>query len=126
MHILILEDNRVTARIVARCLEQKGYKNVTMRAQSEEAFSEIFENQYDLLIVDWMLPGMDGTEFVRHIRIHPQYQDVPIIMLTGKDWDDDVNKAFAAGVDAYVLKPKGNWKPEHCETLHQKIDQVLA
>ena len=123
MPILLIEDNRIVARIVRRFLEDHRFPVVHMPS-AEAAFVEVYQRPYDLLVVDWVLPGVSGIEFARHLRAHPMYANVPIIMLTHRDRDVDVLEAMEARVNAYVRKPPSGWKPNHTHTLLQKVTHL--
>lgn len=124
MPILIIEDNRFTAKTMQRCLHQAGYTEVTLLESAEDAFFEVYEQQYDLLLIDWMLPGVSGLEFTRHLRAHVLYEEVPIIMITAKGEKEDVQQAREAGVNDYMLKPNRGWQPRHCKELVRRINAL--
>lgn len=123
MRILVIEDNRIQARIVERCLREGGhYDDCTLVQSSEEALNRLEEDAgYDLLIIDWMLPGISGLEFVRVLRNSESFRDLPIIMQTAKDRPEHVQQALEVGVDDYVVKPLLD-----CQSLIQKIQKVVA
>lgn len=124
MSILILEDNIIFARIVQRCLESNGYSDISIAESSEEALDLLDINTFDILLVDWMLPGMDGLDFVRRLRETESYEDLPIIMMTSKDQAQDVQEAAQAGIDGYILKPERGWGAEPCNLLIQRIQEL--
>ena len=122
MRILVIEDNRIQARIVERCLQEGGPYDLTFVRSSEEALNCLEEEEgYDLLIIDWMLPGTSGLDFARILRNSKSFRDIPIIMQTAKDRPEHVQQALAAGVDDYVVKPLLD-----CRSLIQKIRKVTA
>lgn len=123
MRILIIEDDRLTARVLQRCLQKAGYEGVTALSCAEDAFYAVYEQQYDLLLIDWILPGVSGLEFVRHLRAHVLYEDVPIIMVTTKSDAQDVEQAVEAGVSDYVRKPDRGWGPTTCKNLIQRVEE---
>ena len=86
---------------------------------AEEAFVQIEKERPNLIIVDWMLPGMDGIDLTKHIRKIKSPQRTPIIMLTARDEEADRERAFEAGVDRYVTKP---FSPKQ---LRREIDDLL-
>lgn len=124
MQLLVLEDDRVTAAVVQRALEQAGYEQVTRLQRAEEALRAVDETPFDVLIVDWLLPGASGIEFVRKVRAHPSYEDVPILMLTVKGERTDVQEALRAGVDDYMRKPEHGWQPHHASQLADRIEAL--
>jgi CheY-like chemotaxis protein len=120
MRILIIEDNRVHTRIVERCLTTGGFEDFTIVRSSEKALDCLRNDEaYDLLIVDWMLPGASGLDFVRALRESESLHDIPIIMQTAKDRMEHLERARAAGVDGYVVKPL-----QDCTSLINQIERV--
>lgn len=120
MSILLIEDDAIVARIVRRFLSDHQHDLVHVPS-AEDAFVDVYQRQYRLIIIDWMLPGVNGLEFVRHLRAHPLYEGVPIIMFTHKDRVDDVERAMEAGVSDYMRKPTSGWKPVDVQTLVNKV-----
>jgi len=122
MRILVIEDNRIQARIVERCLRTGGYEDFTTVESSEEALSQLEKDEdYDLLIIDWMLPGVSGIDFVHAIRSSESFHSIPIIMQTAKDRPEHLEKAQQAGVNGYVVKPLLN-----CSSLVNQIKKIQA
>ncbi len=120
MRILVIEDNRIQARIVERCLQTGGFDDFTFVSSSEEALDCLKDDRgYDLIIIDWMLPGVSGLEFVRVLRESDSFCDTPIIMQTAKDRKEHLERAREAGVDGYVVKPLLS-----CESLLNQIQKV--
>lgn len=121
MRILVIEDNTIQARIVKRCLHSGDYDDFTVVRSSEKALDALEANDYDLLIIDWMLPGINGLDFVRALRRSETYRDIPIIMQTAKDRPEHLKQARAAGIDGYVVKPLLN-----CSSLLKQIQKIRA
>jgi CheY-like chemotaxis protein len=122
MRILVIEDNRIQSRIVERCLRTGGFEDFTTVASSEDALARLEEDDdYDLLIIDWMLPGVSGIDFVHALRSSESFHSIPIIMQTAKDRPEHVEKARKAGVNGYVVKPVLN-----CSSLVHQIKKVQA
>ena len=120
MRILVIEDNRIQARIVERCLRTGGYEDFTIVTSSEDALAHLEKDEgYDLLIIDWMLPGVSGIDFVHALRSSNSFHDIPIIMQTAKDRPEHLEKAKKAGVNGYVVKPVLN-----CTSLVNQIKKI--
>ncbi|MBI5408909.1 MAG: response regulator transcription factor [Nitrospirae bacterium] len=98
--ILVVEDEHKISEIVKTYLEKEGF-SVTTASTGQDAVS-LLRNKFDLIILDLMLPDMDGEDICRTIR---QDADVPIIMLTAKSEEDDRIKGLGMGADDYVVKP---------------------
>ncbi|ACB84568.1 response regulator transcription factor [Natranaerobius thermophilus] len=104
MHrILLVEDEHHIAKLVNHNLIKEGYE-VEHVTHGDEAFNKYFENDYDLIILDLMLPGLDGLEVCRKIRGNSSLH-IPVIMLTAKS--DEIEKivGLEMGADDYVTKP---------------------
>jgi two-component system alkaline phosphatase synthesis response regulator PhoP len=98
--ILVVEDEKKIAELVKAYLEKEGFE-VTVAITGQQAVS-ILKNQFDLIILDLMLPDMDGEDICRSIR---KDSDIPIIMLTAKSEEEDRIKGLGIGADDYVVKP---------------------
>lgn len=101
-HILIVDDDRNTRHYLKTILSDAGYEPFT-DASSSEALDIIKEIPVDLLIVDIMLPGMDGYQFTKLLR-DCRY-DLPILMLSARQLPDNIKHGFLAGTDDYMTKP---------------------
>ena len=100
-NILIVDDELLYQRLVKVNLEQEGYV-VTTADSGEAALDIISENSFDLIILDLMMPGIDGFETCGRIR---QFSNIPIIMLTAKGEESDRVRGLNIGADDYVIKP---------------------
>ena len=102
MHILIVEDEEKLANAVRKGLESEGYL-VTVASTGEEGFFLISNQNFDLLVLDVMLPGRDGVEILTAVR--KRDLSVPVLFLTSKDSVDDRVRGLEAGADDYLVKP---------------------
>jgi DNA-binding response OmpR family regulator len=102
--LLVVEDDRDLAKLLEYNLHRAGYKSLLVES-AEEALMELARKSFDLLLLDIMLPGIDGFELCRRIRQHQLYRDIPIIMLTAKGEEIDRILGFELGIDDYVVKP---------------------
>ncbi|WP_422124178.1 response regulator transcription factor [Planococcus sp. X10-3] len=102
MHILVVEDNPSVSTMLELFFSKEGITG-DFASDGIEGLRKYEQNDYDLLILDWMLPGMDGITVCRKIR--EQGDQVPIIMLTAKDSESDQVIGFEMGADDYVTKP---------------------
>lgn len=105
-HILVIDDDRNLRKIIQTNLELAGYE-VTTAANGDEALRVLDTMQPDLIVLDVMMPMMDGYEVARRVRRHPSNTFVPIIMLTAKSEVEDKLAGFEAGADDYITKPFG-------------------
>lgn len=70
-----------------------------------EGLRRALDDQPELVLVDWMMPGLTGIEVATALRAHPAARTLPIIMLTARAQQSDIDAAFAAGVDDFLIKP---------------------
>ena len=101
MKILLVDDEAEVLDLVSRALVRTGYEVITTRG-GEQALDLLASARPDLIVLDVVLPGIDGFEVCRRIRLDSQ---IPIIVLTARDDEDDVMRGFRLGVDDYVTKP---------------------
>jgi two-component system, OmpR family, response regulator len=102
MKILVVEDNSSVSSMLELFFSKEGIQG-DFASDGLEGYRKYKEKDYDLLILDWMLPGMDGISLCRKIR--DEGNEVPIIMLTAKDSESDQVIGFDMGADDYVTKP---------------------
>lgn len=102
--VLIVEDEEPLALLLRYNLEAEGF-SVTLVDNGEDAEIAIAEERPDVIILDWMLPGVSGLELCRRMRLARTGRDVPIIMLTARGEEQDRVRGLAVGADDYVVKP---------------------
>jgi two-component system phosphate regulon response regulator PhoB len=103
-NILIVEDEESILELIAINLHQAGF-NPIRSLNAEYAENIISEALPDLIILDWMLPGMSGVEFTKRVRGNPNTKNIPIIMLTAKSDESNKLKGLDTGADDYMTKP---------------------
>jgi pilus assembly protein CpaE len=102
--ILIVDDDIETLRLVGLMLQRQGYKIVAAN-NGQQALTMVKAEMPDLILLDIMMPDMDGYEVTKQIRTDPNTKTIPIIMFTAKSMVDDKVAGFDAGVDDYLTKP---------------------
>ena len=102
--ILIIEDEPDIAETITYNLQREGYKTLSCR-DGEAGLSRVRTDNPDLVILDLMLPGMDGLEVCRQVKSDPVTRSTPIIMLTAKSEEPDVLLGLEIGADDYIAKP---------------------
>lgn len=102
--ILIVEDEESLLKLESILLSSKGY-NVTGVMDGRAALEEVRLNRPDLVILDIMLPEMDGFEVCRQIKENPDTRHIPVVMLTAKKNSQDFARGQQVGSDAYITKP---------------------
>jgi two-component system phosphate regulon response regulator PhoB len=103
-HILVVEDEAALADLIRYNLAAEGLR-VAIAGSGEEAELMVAEDAFDLVVLDWMLPGMSGLEFCRRLRKGEATRAIPIIMLTARGEETDRVRGFETGADDYVVKP---------------------
>ncbi|HFQ61810.1 MAG TPA: response regulator [Epsilonproteobacteria bacterium] len=103
-NVLIVDDVVDNIQIAMNMLKEENY-NLTFALSGEEALSLIENNSYDMILLDIMMPEIDGFTVCARIKKIPEYEDVPIIFLTAKNDIDSVSHAFSVGAVDYVSKP---------------------
>ncbi len=107
MRILIVEDDQKGARILHKGLEEEGF-TVNLATDSREAEQALGTVDYDLVILDWLLPGKQGIDICRDLRHRDA--SIPILMLTAKDALSDRVSGLNTGADDYLTKPYAFWE----------------
>jgi len=102
--VMIVEDEVALSTLLQYNLEKEGYK-IIVSADGEEASMMIRETTPDLVLLDWMLPGLSGIELCRRLRGRPETRNLPIIMITARGEEADRIRGLDIGADDYVTKP---------------------
>jgi twitching motility two-component system response regulator PilG len=102
--ILVVEDSSTTRKVISITLSRQGYR-VVEAADGLEALSKISEERPDLIMLDVILPKMDGYKILSIIKGNKEFKDIPVIMLTSKDGFINKMKGKMAGSTAYLTKP---------------------
>lgn len=102
--ILVVEDDSEIRELLVFTLTREGY-NVIEADTAEVALQKLDSRVPDLILVDWMLPGMDGVELAKRLRREELTTQTPLVMLTARGEETDKLKSFAGGIDDYITKP---------------------
>ena len=102
--ILIVDDEPGIRQMLSFTLSGDGYTCVEA-ADIEEAQKAVDARRPDLVLLDWMLPGISGLDFARRLKRNPRTSDVPVIMLTAKAEEPDKIRGLDSGADDYITKP---------------------
>jgi two-component system phosphate regulon response regulator PhoB len=103
-HIFVVEDEEALSLLLRYNLEAEGFAVDTI-ARGDEAELRLRETQPDLMLLDWMLPGLSGIELCRRLRGRDETANLPIIMLTARGEEDERIRGLGVGADDYVVKP---------------------
>jgi two-component system phosphate regulon response regulator PhoB len=102
--VLVVDDDGETRQVLEALLAAAGYAT-SLVPSAEAAFDRLRDMPIDLIVLDWMLPGMTGLEFCKRVRGDPLFVRLPVIFVTARSASTDVVAAFEAGADDYVTKP---------------------
>jgi two-component system phosphate regulon response regulator PhoB len=102
--ILIVEDEDAIRGMLMMVLEQAGFEPVAA-SDAEDAQKVLDENLPDLILLDWMLPGLSGVEWARRLKKDQTYRELPIILLTARGEEEDKVRGLEIGADDYMTKP---------------------
>jgi CheY-like chemotaxis protein len=114
--VLVVDDDDSVLETLEAALEAH---EVVTAGDGQEALDTLGRQHVDAVVLDIMMPRLDGIETLRRMRLDSSLRDVPVVVLTGKVGEDDHLRGFQAGADAYVTKP---FDPE---TLVEALEQVL-
>jgi PleD family two-component response regulator len=117
--ILIVEDDRTTIKIISHILEQNDFK-VAFATDAEEGLKKVFKDKPDLILLDIMLPGMDGLQLLSKLQASDKTCRIPVIILSSLSGEKDILKGLEKGATDYILKP---FSPQ---ILFFKIKKILS
>jgi len=106
--ILVVDDNEDNLELIEDFLDDEGYENIICVLGAKEAYDVLSSHNIDLIILDIMMPEIDGLKACEYIKSHPEYEDIPIIIATAKADLDTLKAGFEAGANDYVRKPITN------------------
>ena len=102
--ILVVDDEQMTTDLAKTFLEKHGFE-VVIASDGEEALELAEEQAPDLILLDVMLPTIDGFEVCKKLKDNAMFKDTPILMFTAKGLSSDVERGEAVGADEYIIKP---------------------
>jgi two-component system alkaline phosphatase synthesis response regulator PhoP/two-component system response regulator VicR len=102
--IMAVDDERHIVRLIQVNLERSGYQVITA-FDGPDALKKVETERPDVIVLDVMMPKMDGFEVLKRLQANPETRNIPVIMLTAKAQDADVFRGWSSGVSAYLTKP---------------------
>ena len=102
--ILVFEDDKSISDLITLHLKKNDFEYLVVH-NGEDALSHLDNFMPDFIILDWMIPGLSGLEVLRRIRNKQEYKNLPILMLTAKNSEQDKIISFESGLDDYITKP---------------------
>lgn len=102
--ILVVDDESAIREMLGFILTQEGY-NYQAAADAEQAWQRISVSRPDIILLDWMLPGVSGVDLARRLKRESSTRSLPVIMLTARDDEEDKVRGLNVGADDYITKP---------------------
>ncbi len=118
--VLLAEDDEDIQKVAQISLQFRGGWEVELATNGEECIAKALQNRPDLILLDCMMPQMDGYEACRRLKQDPSLRDIPVIFLTAKSQEREVKKGLSLGAIGYLIKP---FNPM---TLAEEIRQILG
>lgn len=119
MKILIVDDFSTMRRIIKNLLRDLGFTNIEEADDGTTALPMLQNGDYDFVVTDWNMPGMQGIDLLRTIRADDGLKDIPVLMVTAEAKREQIIEAAQAGVNGYIVKPFT------AATLKEKLDKVF-
>ncbi len=116
---LVVDDSLTMRRIIINMLRNLGFNNFVQAEDGQDAMRKLVSEEPDIIITDWNMPRVSGLDFVKAVRNHPDFKDIPILMITTRGMKSDILNAIQVRVDAYIVKP---FSPS---IVKEKIEQIL-
>jgi two-component system chemotaxis response regulator CheY len=119
MKILVVDDFSTMRRIIKNLLRDLGYTNTQEADDGQSALPMLQQTEFDFLITDWNMPGMQGIDLLKAVRADPNLASLPVLMVTAESKRDQIVEAAQAGVNGYIVKPFT------AVTLKEKIEKIF-
>ena len=117
--ILIVDDFSTMRRIIKNLLRDLGFSNTDEADDGNTALPKLQAGNYDFLVTDWNMPGMQGIDLLKAVRADPKLASLPVLLVTAEAKKEQIVEAAQAGVNGYVIKPFT------AATLKEKIDKIF-
>lgn len=119
MKILIVDDFSTMRRIVKNLLRDLGFNNTQEADDGLTALPMLKKGEFDFVVTDWNMPGMQGIDLLKHIRTDDELKHLPVLMITAEAKREQIIEAAQAGVNGYIVKPFT------AATLKEKLDKIF-
>ncbi|NOY62492.1 MAG: chemotaxis protein CheY [Gammaproteobacteria bacterium] len=119
MKILIVDDFSTMRRIIKNLLRDLGFNNTSEADDGNTALPALQSGDFDFLITDWNMPGMQGIDLLKAVRADAKLASLPVLMVTAESKREQIVEAAEAGVNGYVVKPFT------AATLKEKIEKIF-
>ncbi len=119
MKILVVDDFSTMRRIIKNLLRDLGFNNTSEADDGSSALPVLQNGNFDFLITDWNMPGMQGIDLLKAVRADPKLAKLPVLMVTAESKREQIIEAAQAGVNGYIVKPFT------AATLKEKIEKIF-
>ena len=119
MKILVVDDFSTMRRIIKNLLKDLGFANIQEADDGNTALPMLQQGDFDFVVTDWNMPGMQGIDLLRAIRADDKLKHWPVLMVTAEAKKEQIVAAAQAGVNGYVVKPFT------AATLKEKLDKIF-
>jgi|TARA_B100001063_G_scaffold222998_1_gene229861 two-component system chemotaxis response regulator CheY len=119
MKILVVDDFSTMRRIIKNLLKDLGFANIQEADDGNTALPMLQQGDFDFVVTDWNMPGMQGIDLLRAIRADDKLKHLPVLMVTAEAKKEQIVAAAQAGVNGYVVKPFT------AATLKEKLDKIF-
>ncbi|MFW8590214.1 chemotaxis response regulator CheY [Glaciecola sp. 2405UD65-10] len=119
MKILVVDDFSTMRRIIKNLLKDLGFTNIQEADDGNTALPMLLQGDFDFVVTDWNMPGMQGIDLLRAIRSNDKLKPLPVLMVTAEAKKEQIVAAAQAGVNGYVVKPFT------AATLKEKLDKIF-
>ncbi|MFW1060805.1 chemotaxis response regulator CheY [Vibrio parahaemolyticus] len=119
MKILIVDDFSTMRRIVKNLLRDLGFNNTQEADDGLTALPMLEKGDFDFVVTDWNMPGMQGIDLLKHIRADAELKHLPVLMITAEAKREQIIEAAQAGVNGYIVKPFT------AATLKEKLEKIF-
>ncbi len=119
MKILVVDDFSTMRRIIKNLLKDLGFSNIQEADDGSTALPMLQQGDFDFVVTDWNMPGMQGIDLLRAIRADDNLKHLPVLMVTAEAKKEQIVAAAQAGVNGYVVKPFT------AATLKEKLDKIF-
>lgn len=119
MKVLVVDDFSTMRRIIKNLLRDLGFTNVSEADDGVTALPMLQNGDYEFVVTDWNMPGMQGIDLLRAIRADARLKNIPVLMVTAEAKKEQIIAAAQAGVNGYIVKPFT------AATLKEKLDKIF-
>ena len=102
--VLVIDDDKMVERLLQHALSENNFE-LHLAEDGATGLEIAQKKDIDVILLDWIMPGMDGMEVLRRLKLNKKTMHIPVFMLTGKDNKRDIEQAISLGIESYITKP---------------------